>query len=167
MGKAVIILSTVILILLVILSLQLPKIQAADQRVAEAEDLAITVRQLLQTMDIRCTASVRDVVGIRNCISPVLEQNNFETEAFREFNERTEEAGVFVIRNDGVKTYDGLLFSLSKNGEQVANGCHITTDILPDYTCRFDLPEPCIEGDVYEISYADNDVSRLVTRTCR
>ena len=164
MGKAALFLGVGILVLLVIISLIVPQLNAAKQDVEEAEEFSQTVKQLLKAINVRCTASSSDFSAMENCIAPALRKNDFVSETFRPFSERKNETGVFVISNEGAQTYNGSLFFLSKNGADVAQGCHISSEILTDYTCRFDLVEPCTEGDVYEIRYGET--ARLVTKTC-
>ncbi len=157
------IMGSIIFVLLVVVSIQTPQISQADDIESEAVALAQSAKDLLRAVDVRCTARDTDFAGIRRCIEPVLLKNDFELDDFQRFDDRRNETGAFIIRNEGVKTYNGSLFVMTKNGEEVAQGCHITSDILQDYTCRFDISEACRTGDVFEISYEE---SRLITRTC-
>lgn len=166
MDKAALFLGAVVLALLIAISLLLPQLNTARADVEEAREFSGSVRQLLNAIDVRCTARTGDFSGIQDCIEPVLRRNDFEIDSFREFDERRNESGLLVIKNEGSRTYAGSEFALLKNGEEVARGCHITSEILAEYTCRFDLTEPCIEGDVFAVTYGSDEPLRLVTRTC-
>lgn len=162
-----------ILVLLIVISLLIPQISIAKEKEAQAQALAASTKSLLRALDIRCTARENDLIGIQRCIEPQLRKNDFKIDTFLAFNEKRNETGVFVISNQGSKTYEGSAFSLSKNGKTIATGCHIKDQILSDYTCRFDLKESCLAGDVYEISYQEQSETqedlqpiRLITKTC-
>ncbi|MBR9703490.1 hypothetical protein GOV10_05605 [Candidatus Woesearchaeota archaeon] len=171
MNRAVIFMGIAIFVLIIIVSMQLPRVRMAEAEVAEAKLLSQTTKSLLKMIGVRCTANTNDFLAVKQCIEPTLHKNDFEMDTFQLFKERTNTTGAYVILNDGQKTYSGKDFIMSKNGVEVARGCHILTDILPQYTCRFDLIEPCIPGDVFDISY-DLDVDgetnniRLMTKTC-
>lgn len=171
MNKAVVFMGLAIFVLLIIVSMQLPRVKMAEAEVAEAKLLSSTTKSLLRMIGVRCTANPNDFVAMKQCIDPALRKNDFEMDTFQLFKERTNTTGAYVILNDGLKTYSGENFVMLKNGVEVARGCHILTDILPQYTCRFDLTEPCVPGDVFDISY-DLDVDgetqniRLMTKTC-
>lgn len=164
MGKAVIFMGIAIVILLIIISMQIPRISQAENQAANARLMADTTKALLRELDVRCTARNTDFLGIRDCITPVLSKNDFSVQRFDRFDERRNETGQFIITNEGAKTYNGSLFALKKNGEEIIRGCHIEGNILPEYTCRFTLNEPCLDGDVYDITY-EEDI-RLATETC-
>lgn len=163
MGKTVLFMGVAIIVLLIIISLQFPQIQSARAEVAEAQEYSATVKELLRAIDVRCAARSDDFTAMQACITPVLRKDDFSTDTFRPFDERRNASGVFVIVNEGSKTYNGSAFVLAKNGADVKTGCHITSEILADYTCRFDLVEPCVEGDVFTVTYEE---TRLVTKTC-
>lgn len=171
MNKAVIFMGVAIVALLIIISLQLPRVKQAEATVADAKLLSATTKSLLKTLDIRCPASQNDFIGLKQCIDPVLRKNDFTMDTFRVFNERTNTTGAFVILNEGQKTYTGADFVMTKNGVEAGRGCHISGDILPQYTCRFDITETCEAGDVFDIAYeldidGETQNVRLMTKTC-
>jgi len=168
MGRATtLVLIGIIIILVLVLTLQLSSIKRAEREVAEAKTLAQATSALLDSTGVRCFARPTDILGLTECITPVLARNDFETVDFQVFDAEDNVTGVFIIKNVGQRTYKGQMFSLLKNGKEITAGCHIDGDILPEYTCRFTLVSACQRGDVLEITYGLPDARvRLVTNTC-
>ena len=170
MNVVQLVMAVVILGLLIAVSVLLPQVTSANQMAAEAQELSAVTKQLLRNAGAVCTARNNDFRGVINCVQPVLSQNNFVVNAndFRPFNEVRNETGVIIATNRGAQAYQGEDFLLYKNGEFVDRGCHISAEILRDFTCRFSLDDPCERGDVYELRYEQEsgEELRLVTRTC-
>lgn len=78
-------------------------------------------------------------------------------------NKKNNEPGYVVLVNEGRKSLDSNLFTLTKNHEVVDIGCVIEGSIDPGYSCRMNFNSSCDPGDVLEISYGEN---RAYLKTC-
>ena len=167
MNKTLVVSSAIILVLLIVLAILYPKLLAANETAEKSAQLSASVKSFLSANDIRCTARSSDTLGLKECIDNQLKKNDFKVTTFDEFDTRNQRNGTIVIVNQGSKTYNGSNFLLTKNGIEYAKGCHITSNILPDYTCRFVITESCTVGDIFEVRYlSSNEPVRLVTKSC-
>ena len=164
MGKAALILGVVCFALLLLLTMQFAKLKASENSLTEAEKLGSATRTLLQSTGQPCRE--RDFKGITACIERLVEAATFDLTDFQNFDPRDNTTGAFIITNAGARTYNGSKFVLQKNGVDIETGCHIKTEILPEYSCRFLIKSECVAGDVFAILYRDETPIRILTKTC-
>lgn len=112
--------------------------------------------------------SPSDFAKLQRCLVEITTENEmtkfFVQDQFRNYDDRKAEKGRLIIRNEkGGKSFASANFTLFWNNEPYAEGCAISGEIAPGYTCRFDLAKPCVAGDTLEVKYGER---RAFHKTC-